>query len=180
MDTLSRCYIQPIQSFRNDDLIIFYINLYSAQGFIDLKYAKFILTTESIPPIQLPNNKTEIDYLDPRICEMELMKNRWKDITYFPNNDLIFDKIVKIFNNCFNIEKIIYDDVGYVIFKIFLKAERAGLIPTTDELGITIRVKDENEIIKNEVKKNNLIYEKRNILELRKNDTLIFYLSHSK
>jgi hypothetical protein len=142
---------------------------------------KFILTSEGVPTnLSIPTNKLEMDDIDPRICEMEILKNRWRDIQYFPNNDLIIEKISKIFDGCFKIEKIIYDDVGYIIFKVYLKAVTKGVINKSEELGITIKVKNSNEIIKNEVKKNNLVFEKRNVLEIRKNEILVFYLSHSK
>jgi hypothetical protein len=111
---------------------------------------------------------------------MEILKNRWKDIIQFPYNESVIKKMNSIFGSLLEIQSIFYDDVGYMIFKIVLRANKKGVIYEKDELGIKIKIKEENDFIKNEVKKNNLIYEKRNVLELRIKDQLIFYLSHAK
>ncbi len=111
---------------------------------------------------------------------MEIFKNSWKDIKYYPTEIQVENKIKELFGSLFTVEKILFDDVGYIIFKIHLKAFKKGVIINKSELGIIIKVFGQNDSIENEVKKNNLVYENRPLVEIRVNDVLIFYLSHSK
>jgi hypothetical protein len=52
----------------------------------------------------------------------------------------------------------------------------AGKIKS-EELGITVTVKDQSQSITNEVKKNGLLYDSSNEIELRKGDYVVFYFS---
>jgi hypothetical protein len=168
------------------------INIYSSSGFIDCDNIKFFIATDSIDLTNLDaisGNMTSFgvkkikkaDYLsEPRICELECFKNSWRDISYFPDYLIILNKFKGIFEPFFVIDKILYEDVGYFIFKVILTAVKKGKIENKEEIGIKLKIVGENEIIKNEVKKNNLIFERSNTLEMRVGDLLMFYLSHSK
>jgi hypothetical protein len=179
---LQKCYIQPILQFKPDDVITYNINIFSDKGFVDFNQTKIFFSVEenkylTIYDTLIPKNNYEYD---PRICEMEILKNYWKDIGEFHLCKDVKERMNSLFGKCFEILSITFDDVGYVIFKVILRAIFKGEINDDDELGIKLKVRDQNEIVKNEVKKNNLIYEKRNVLELRINDEIIFYLSHTK
>ena len=41
-------------------------------------------------------------------------------------------------------------------------------------------IKDSNEIIINEIKKNDLLFENKNLFELRKGDIIVFYFTNNK
>lgn len=153
--------------------------------FIDFENSKFVISIHKnsfdnkIFLSKSISNYTVMKY-SPDICEMEMYKTIWKDISFFPNNSIVFTKIENLFNPNFVIKKIYFDDVGYIIFKIVLKAVIKGVIKGKNELGIKIKILGPDQPVKNEVKKNNLLYEKRNTLELSVNDYLVFYISHSK
>ena len=85
-------------------------------------------------------------------------------------------QLIEVFTPQFNIIRILYDDVGYLVFKVTLKAVQTGLIYNKEELGIDLLIKEKNDCIINEIKKNDLLFEKRNVFELRVGDIIIFYL----
>ncbi len=167
-------------------MIVFNINIFSDYGYINFSEAKIIFKYEPLKIYEIPEfkpsykiKKFDID-IDPRICEMEVLKNRWKDIKFLEDNSIYVNKINKLFGQLFEIQEFLYDDVGYFLFKIILRANKKGSIENSFDLGIKIKVRAEDEIVKNEVKKNCLVYERRNTLEVRINEILIFYLSLSK
>ncbi len=55
-----------------------------------------------------------------------------------------------------------------------------GKIQSSNELGIQIEVVDIKEKLSNEVKKNCLIFDRKNELQCRVGDLLIFYISKNK
>jgi len=61
------------------------------------------------------------------------------------------------------------------MFKIYTEAKIEGVITQKSDLGIQLVVKAES--LCNEVKKNGLIYDNCDRLELRKGDNLVIYLS---
>lgn len=120
------------------------------------------------------------DYDLSRFCELEVLKNTWKTIDLLKENTYVVDNITNMFKSVFTIEKIEWDDIGYYLFKVFLKADKVGKIKGENDLGIELDIKDINEKLCNEVKKNCLIYDRKNILQMRVNDILVVYISKSK
>jgi hypothetical protein len=162
------------------------INIYNKEkGFIDKNnsYFKHHISNKCDinENIKMTNNKIkqELCISNPRICELEMFSCKWKDIESFPNSLIVIKKIKLLFEPYFIIEKIYFDDVGYVIFKIVLKAVKKGVIKDKEELGIKIKILEKWDIIKNEVRKNGLLFEKRNTIEMRIDDILVFYISHN-
>ena len=49
-----------------------------------------------------------------------------------------------------------------------------------DELGIEINIVESDSIIKNELKKNGLLFDFSNEIEIRQGDIIIFYISRKK
>ena len=86
-------------------------------------------------------------------------------------------QLENIFNSNFKILRVLYDDIGYLVFKVFLKAFKSGEIDNKDEIGIKFIIRQRNDIVLNEIKKNDLLFEQRNDFELRVGDTIIFYLT---
>ena len=176
-----------MQSFTNLNFAFFNLVLFSENGDLDVNEIKMDVVLKPLPlidyyyefPLKINQNKYFIRY-----CELEINKTVWNDINQFKHNekyssisDVIKNKILEIFSGLFILEKLIYCDVGYFIFKIILKASKIGEI-YTDRIGTSIIVKDCP--VENEIKKNSLLYENCNKLELRLGDCLIFYISHDK
>ena len=55
-----------------------------------------------------------------------------------------------------------------------------GKLPTSSEVGINILIKDYAEFTTNEIKKNCLLYDGKNQIQLRIGDILVFYISKNK
>src|SRR5690606_18463624 len=93
-----------------------------SKGFIDPHSSYFAIHLHPTPNIILPEKLTSKERenydIDPRTCELELFSSRWKDITCFSDSEIVTSKIQVLFGANFKIEKILFDDVGYVIFKI--------------------------------------------------------------
>ena len=171
LDNLQKTYIQPILPFKTYDQALLNLNVYSPENFfIEPKSLKIKLF---INP--LDNNKY-IKGDNPRICEYEDICVHWKNISFLKEEKIINEQLTKVFTPQFNIIRIEYDDVGYLVFKVILKAIQSGLIYNKEELGIDLLIKEKNDYIINEIKKNNLLFEKRNVFELRVGDIIIFYL----
>lgn len=126
------------------------------------------------------NNRGIDDYDLSRYCELEAMKTSWKQIDSLPDNDNIVSNINDMFEPKFIVEKIFWDDVGYMLFKVYLIGEKEGVIESKKELGIRIKVLKENERISNEVKKNCLLYDRKNEIQVRVKDKIVMYISKSK
>ena len=178
LDMLQKTYIQPILPFKLNDIGEFVFNIFSPEkNFINpleinIKIKKNVLNYKIL--------KEKSSELNPRICEYEDICLHWKNLDNFKDKDIINETLEKIFKPNFKIIKVLYDDIGYLIFKIFLKAEILGHIKNKLELGIEFLIKESNEIINNEIKKNDLLFENKNSFELRKNDLIVFYFTSNK
>lgn len=141
------------------------------------------------------NNINSSEFDTKRFCELELLKTVWTDIENFNYHklnsmyqfnekyqiiaEIILNKINVMFQENFSIKNIYFCDIGYFIFKIIVQVKKAGRI-LKDKLGIELILRESNHSLRNEIKKNYLVYENCNILEMRVNDYLIFYISHNK
>ena len=112
------------------------INILTEKGIIDFDNFKWIpLSVADIPNFNFfefssEHNKLRevLDFDLSRFCEMEIMKNKWTAINNLNNSQNIFQKIESMFEPCFIVQKVVYDDVGYYLFKIYLEASRPGLL----------------------------------------------------
>ena len=73
-------------------------------------------------------------------------------------------------NLFFEIKNIFFGNIGAFIFKVNLKAIKSGEINDKNKLEIKIIIKEEGDYIENVIRKNNLIFERRDIFELRVGD----------
>ena len=178
LDMLQKTYIQPVLPFKLNDIGEFVFNIFSPEknfinpSEINIKIKKNFLNNKIY--------KEKSSELNPRVCEYEDICLHWKNLDNFKDKDVISDQLEKIFMPKFKIIRILYDDIGYLIFKIFLKANILGYIKNNIELGIEFLIKDSNEIINNEIKKNDLLFENKNLFELRKDDIIVFYFTTNK
>jgi hypothetical protein len=186
-----KCFFQSIQQFQENDLLKISINLYNNR-LINLNTTQFNLKIK-INKIDIPfilseipkiNTRCKIDYsefnlYDGRLNEFEYIKMKWREINRLENYQILMKKIIDFFLPYFNIKKAYYDDVGYYLFKFELIANTIGIF-SKKELGLNFHIKNKNEYVTNEIKKNNLLYEKDEVIELRINDILFFYFTKEK
>lgn len=172
LDNLQKPYIQPILPFKDYDQILLNFQIFSPQNyFVDPKEIR----------IKIKENQIETKNLSyPRICEYENICNHWKNLSYLKDKNIIYDEIEKMFKPNFEIIRVLFDDIGYLVFKVFLKAIKTGVIDNKEEIGIKFIIKEKKDVIENEVKKNDLLFEHSNTFELRVGDRIIFYLTNNK
>ena len=119
-----------------NDIAEININLFTDKGIIDLKFFKWLnLNEDKIPQFNFlefsnEHNKLRevLDFDLSRFCEMEIMKNKWTDLVHNENYENIINKIKFLFEPKFIIQKVLWDDVGYHLFKIFLIAAETGKV----------------------------------------------------
>ncbi len=131
---LNKAYFQHIMKFCLGDTIETTVNIFTEKGLIDLNtFRWFPLISTNIPNfnfLEFSNDhnvhREVLDFDLSRYCELEIMKNKWNDINNIPNNQSITKKIQNLFEPNFLVQKVLYDDVGYFLFKIFLIANIKG------------------------------------------------------
>jgi hypothetical protein len=119
-----------------EDYIENTINIFTEKGLIDFLSIKWIpINITNIPKFNFlefsnehNNNREVLDFDLSRFCELEIMKNKWNELYNMPNHENILKKIKSLFEPTFLVQKILYDDVGYLLFKIFLFAASKGKI----------------------------------------------------
>ena len=175
MDNLQKTYIQPVLPFKTDDQAIINISIYSPENsFIDPNEIKVKYKLSPVPSVSKSSEE------DPRVCEYEDICSHWKNLSFLEQKEIIMNQLISIFEPMFKICSVQYEDVGYLIFKVLLKAKECGVVKDKEELGINLRVKEKKDVIINEIKKNDLLFEKRNDFEVRIGDVIIFYLTNNK
>jgi len=120
--------------FSLNDVAEININLFTDKGIIDINSFKWLnLNEDKIPQfnfLEFTNDHNKLrevlDFDLSRFCEMEIMKNKWTDLGHNENYENIIKKIKFLFEPNFIIQKVLWDDVGYHLFKIFLIAAEKG------------------------------------------------------
>jgi hypothetical protein len=189
---LDKSYIQPICEFQRGDVFQITINLLSERGLLDAKSLKwnsinlYDLNYDAESKTLLKNKKNSPPIEMCRICEIEMIKNSWckYDLSNFDNklNYNIEEFLKGLLNDMdkyFLLKTVYYDNMGFILLRIHFLAVNEGKC-NLKLLGLEINVKREQITIINEVKKNGLIYDNSNFLELRKGDELILYISKNK
>ena len=121
--------------FCTGDYIENTINIFTDKGLIDFYSFKWLqMNVANIPNLNFlefsndhNKNREVIDFDLSRFCELEIMKNKWNDLSNMTNYDNILKKIKILFEPTFLVQKVLYDDVGYFLFKIFLIASTIGI-----------------------------------------------------
>lgn len=118
-----------------NDIAEININLFTDKGILNISEFKWMkLKINKIPPINFlefsnDHNKLRevLDFDLSRFCEMEIMKNKWTEIIHLENYENILKKLKILFEPNFIIQKVLWDDVGYHLFKIILIASEIGI-----------------------------------------------------
>ena len=163
--------IQPILPFKFNDIGIFNFEIFSNQNyFINHKNLKIKLNI-----LDLESN-SHINEL--RINEYDSICKHWKNKGGLNEKKIeIYKNIIKEwFDKYFFIKDIFYADIGLSVFKFNLVAKSCGIL-SNNNLNVKIIIKEKDDYIENEIKKNNLLFERNNIFEIRKGENLIFFLS---
>lgn len=201
-DDLNKAYLQHTMQFDLGDYAEFTVNVFAEKGLMYIRQLNWlrikIYPTPKVNLLEYSNDgsllREIVDFDTSRYCELELLKGVWNDISLFEDSSQLKAMVNRQFESLFDIRDIVFDDVGYFIFKIYLLAIKTGVIARENNLGIVIKVvsnnlygkqtlideSNTNNIVSNEVKKNNLIYDRKNEIQLQLGDTLVFYMSRNK
>ena len=114
---------------------------------------------------------------NPRISEYEQLCEHWKKIFLYENYKYIIISMKQIFEPFFEINQIQFANIGVYIFRVELKAIKSGEINNKNKIEIRIKIKDKKDYVENEIRKNNLLFERRDIFELKVGDQLLYYFS---
>ena len=184
-DELNKAYFMNVMQYAIGDYIEFTLNIMTQKGLMDIRK----LVWNKITVFKTPNEdfmyysnenilKREIvDFDVGRYCEMELCKGKWNDIILLDECDVYIGELIKKFKKHFNILKILFDNVGYYIFKFYLEGSIPGTVGPDDEIGMKITVLNLNENKYNETKKNNLVFDRKNEIQMHIGDVFVFYIS---
>ena len=144
-------------------------------GFVDPASIKILVKIFNLKNYLITLSKKNVS--NPRISECEEICAHWKNISLYQQHKSLIFRINKLFQPFFEIKKIYYGNVGVNIFKVELLALKSGEINDKNKLEIKIRIKDRDDYVENEIRKNNLLFERRDIFEIRIGDSLIYYFS---
>ena len=184
-DELNKAYFMNVMQYTIGDYIEFTLNIFTEKGIMDIRK----LVWNKITVFKTPDEdflyysnenilKREIvDFDVSRYCEMELCKGKWNDIILLDESDIYIGELKNKFEKNFNIMKILFDNVGYYIFKFYLEGKVPGVIGPDEEIGMKITVLDLNQDKSNETKKNNLVFDRKNEIQMHIGDIFIFYIS---
>ena len=177
-------YIQSILPFKINDKGILNLEIYSSNyDFINPSSIKIVSKCYDLKKYINNLNQKGNDNL--RICEYENICFHWKFMTNEKRNtDKTFfnliNKVEKKFKPYFDIQNILYENIGFFIFKIYLVAVKKGRIGNRqleDDFGFNITIKEKGDYVENEIKKNNLLLDRKEVYELRLGETIILYFS---
>ena len=168
--------IQPILPFNLNDKGIINLELYTTNnGFVDPISIKILVKIFDLKNYLTTLEKKNIS--NPRISECEEICVHWKNINLYQQHKSLIFRISKLFEPFFEIKKIYFGNTGVNIFKVELLAIKSGVINDKNKIEIKIRIKDKDDYIENEIRKNNLLFERRDIFEIRVGETLLYYFS---
>ena len=183
-DDHEKAYYNDLVQFWPGDQILISIGLISEFGILDFNNFHW-LNPKIVPKI----NKNKISnifcqsYLtnSENTCEVEGLINDWLGIEQLENYKSVEKTLFDLFGNYFSINEIYYEDVGYYFFKVILQAKNEGECNgINNNLGINIKIHSKNKFIVNEIKKNGLIYDEKNELNVNIDDIITFYISQNK
>ena len=168
--------IQPILPFTLNDKGIINLELYTTNnGFIDPNSIKILVKVFNLKNYLATLSQKNIS--NPRISECEEICLHWKNINLYQQHKSLIFRINKLFEPFFDIKKIYFGNIGVNIFKVELLAIKAGEINDKNKIEIKIKIKEKDDYVENEIRKNNLLFERRDIFEIRVGESLLYYFS---
>ena len=166
--------VQSILPFTEDDQGLLNFEIYNAEkGFVNYEEIRMKIKIYNLNNYLKHLAKKEINNI--RISEYEELCSYWKNINLYVYKDLIIKMMKTYFGNFFEVKKIFFDNIGIYIFKVQLKAIKSGIIKNKKNVGINIKIIGKNDTIKNEIRKNNLLFEKRDVIEVKVGDEIMYY-----
>ena len=166
--------VQSILPFTENDQGFLNFEIYNAEkGFINFDEIDIKIKMYNLKIYLEHLAKKEINNI--RISEYEELCSYWKNINLYVYKELIIKMMKTYFGNFFDVKKIFYDNIGIYIFKVYLKAIKSGFIKNKKNVGINIKIIEKNDVKKNEIRKNNLLFEKRDVIEVKVGDEIIYY-----
>jgi len=116
------------------DYIEITLNLFTEKGLFEFESFKWantnVTNTPSFNFLEFSNDHNKhrevLDFDLSRFCELEIVKNKWAELFHLENNEKIASRIKSFFEPNLLVQKILFDDVGYHLFKIFLIAIEKG------------------------------------------------------
>ena len=168
--------IQPILPFYINDKGIINLEIYTANnGFIDPDSIRIIIKSYNLTNyLKVLSDK---NIKNPRVSEFEELCTYWKNINTYRHNKSLTLRLKKLFEPYFEIIKIYFGNIGVFIFKVHLKAIKNVEIKDKNKFEIKIKIKEKGDYIENEISKNNLLFERRDIFEIRVGDEILYYFS---
>ena len=183
-DDFEKAYYNDLLQFWPGDEIFISIGLINELGILDFQNFHW-LSPKIVPKINKEkiSNILSNSYLtnSENTCEVEGIIHSWIGIEQFNHNSSVIATLNQLFGENFEIKEIYYEDIGYYFFKIILEAKKLGeCCGVNNNLGIKIKIVEQNVHICNEIKKNGLIYDENNELSVNFNDIITFYISQNK
>lgn len=183
-DDHDKAYYNDLLQFWPGNEILISIGLITEYGILDFDNFHW-LNPKILPKIQKSkiSNIAIQSYLtnSESTCEVEGLVNGWLGIEQLENYNSVIKTLYDLFGNYFNINEIYFEDVGYYFFKVILVAKKVGECNgINNNLGIKININEKEFVISNEIKKNGLIYDEKNELNVNIDDIIIFYISQNK
>ena len=183
-DDFEKAYYNDLLQFWPGDEIFISIGLINELGILDFQNFHW-LSPKIVPKINKEkiSNILSNSYLtnSENTCEVEGIIHSWIGIEQFNHNSSVIATLNQLFGENFEIKEIYYEDIGYYFFKIILEAKKLGeCCGVNNNLGIKIKIMEQNVHICNEIKKNGLIYDENNELSVNINDIITFYISQNK
>lgn len=173
-DENNNAYYNDIMQFWPGDKTLININLISEMGIID--FDNFFWNEPKFVYFNKEKDKNNVN-----LCEVEQIVNEWYKIDLLENCEIVKKNVNDLFGQNFIIQEINYEDAGYFLFKIILKAYKIGSCSGREgNLGIKMNILPINSNITNEVKKNGLIFDENHELTVNVGDIIIFYISQNK
>ena len=116
------------------DLIEITLNLFTEKGLFEYESFKWTqMNAINVPNfnfLEFTNEHSKyrevLDFDLSRFCELEIVKNKWSELYHLENSEKIITRIKSFFEPNLLVQKILFDDVGYHLFKIFLIASEKG------------------------------------------------------
>ena len=183
-DDHDKAYYNDLLQFWPGNQILINIGLITEYGILDFDNFHW-LNPRILPKIRKSkiSNIAIQSYLtnSESTCEVEGLVNGWLGIEQLENYNSVISTLCDLFGNYFDINEVFYEDVGYYFFKVILEAKRVGECNgINNNLGIKIKIHPKESIIYNEIKKNGLIYDEKNELNVNLDDLITFYISQNK
>jgi hypothetical protein len=183
-DDHDKAYYNDLLQFWPGNQILINIGLITEYGILDFDNFHW-LSPRILPKIRKCkiSNIAIQSYLtnSESTCEVEGLVNGWLGIEQLENYNSVINTLFELFGKYFDINEVLYEDVGYYFFKITLEAKQVGECNGVhNNLGIKIKIYPKETLIYNEIKKNGLIYDEKNELNINIGDIITFYISQNK